>query len=384
MSGFAPMYGRQGPDAGGDPQVAELLRRTIDGQFKTTETLVATIRNIQANGKTPWTMPVPTMAITHAQWLAAMLWQAATSYLDNVVLTYDAVGELPREVYKECDSLCDLAGSMTMRAIEVQSQLDQGSKPLNASLVSRPDLRLNGTGYTGAWGVFEAIYLQVVSDFRLIERLGISKSMSDVYQSAKSALQPKADVFAYLQSSWASTLSEDNRKQLIRDALPVISELFAIGQQLWAPYLLGQVYVTALRYKPTLDDLELGFDPWCLTDPTKRKQLSADKTQQEELTAFWENVADPAAAYQLSEQIRAAHLSRRLRYRTGRGYNILPWPAQYLVRIPLQLGNRHFGAGDLIALYPSQNDEGKTIVEVRKSGRATGILDMLGQNKPST
>jgi hypothetical protein len=83
MSGFAPMYGHYGPDAGGDPQVAELLKRTIDSQYNTARTFAATIDRLHGMGATPWTAAVPTMALTHAQWLATMLWQAATCYLDN-------------------------------------------------------------------------------------------------------------------------------------------------------------------------------------------------------------------------------------------------------------------------------------------------------------
>ncbi len=379
MFGFAPMYGRQGPVAGGDPQVAELLGRTVDNQYKTTQVFDAVVAQMQASGTTPWTAPVPTMAITHAQWLAAVLWQAATSYLDGVVVLYESEEVLPTQVYQECDSLCDLAGSMTMRAITLQSELDHGSKPLNASLVSLPDLKIHGLGYVGVWAVFEAIYLQVVSDLQQIEKLGIAKRMQDVYQTAKSALQPKADVFVYLQSSWRTSLSVESRKQLVREALPVVSEIFTIGQQLWAPYLLGQVYVTALRYKPTLDDLELGFDPWCMTDPVQQQKRAGDKASREQLTAFWESVADPAAAYQLSEQLRSALLTRRIRYRYGRAYGTVPWPAQYLVRFPLQLGTRTFNQGDLIVLYASSDDVGRHVIEVRRTGRANGILEMLGQ-----
>ena len=235
MNGFAPMYGRQGPTSGGDPQVAELLSRTIDNQYKTTLMFEATVRQLQVDGFTPWTAPLPTMAITHAPWLAAMLWQAATSYLDGVVVAYGSEGVLPKSVYEECDSLCDAAGKMTMQAITLQSEMDHGSKPLNATLVSLPDLKLDGPGHAGVWCVFEAIYLQVVTDLMQIEKQGINKRMHDVYQTAKAALKPKADVFGYLQSRWSSSMSLANQKQLIREALPVISEIFTIGQQLWTP-----------------------------------------------------------------------------------------------------------------------------------------------------
>lgn len=379
MSRFAPLFGRQGPAAGGDPQVAELLKRTVENQYKATYEFDGLVDRLQTMATTPWTAPLSTMAVTHSRWLSSILWQAASAYLDNVVVCYQEEGLLPAKVYEECDSLCDLAGSMTMQAIRLQSELDNGSRPPNASLVSLPDLSIAGAGYVGVWGVFETINLQVVTDFLLIEKLGIAKQMQDVYQTAKAALKPKADVFVYLESSWASTTSVENRKQLVREALPVVSEIFTIGQQLWAPYLLGEVYRTALKYKPTLDDLELGFDPWCWTDIDQKRKRASDKASQEELTQFWESIADPAAAYQLSEQLRAALLTDRIRWRTGKSYNVPPWPSQFLVRYPIQLGARTFASGDLIGLFIAEDDSGKRVAEVRRTGHVTNILELLGQ-----
>lgn len=378
MSGLTPLYGREGQTAGGDPKVAELLKRTVTGQYQATTAFDALATSLTTDGKTPWTAPVPTMSITHSRWLSAMLWQAATSYLDGVVNDFINESELPLDAYKECDSLCDQATAMTRRAIQLQSEMDQGTRPTNVTYEPTPYLHGEGIGYAGAWRAFEALYLQVRADLMIIEGLELPRQMKPVLQEMRKIFKPKVDVFEYLQSNWSSAISRDNRVEIVREARPLAEALFKLGQAIWAPYLIGPVYAEALRYKPTLEDLGIS-DPWALTDPKQKEVHSPSKDSQEELKKFWESLAEPAAVLVLQQQLQEAIQQRRIRRRTGRGYPTVPWPSQYLVRSPLTFGTRSFNTGDLIALYSSTDESGRITVEVRKTGRATSAFELLGQ-----
>lgn len=378
MIGIATLYGREGLKAVGDPQVAELLKRTVTSQYQATRAFDALVAGLKTAGTTPWTAPVPSMAVAHKRWLSSALWQLATSYLDGVVEVHSHEAEIPRATYKQCDALCDLAGAMTMQAIKLQSEMDTGVRPTNAELVYLPSFDLTGPGYTGVWRICEAVYMLVQNDFRAIEELGVDRRMQAVHQVVKSALKPKVDVFSFLRTSWSTTATRDNQLEIIHNALPLTQELFALGQQLWVPYLLGPVYVEALRYKPNPEELGIS-DPWALTDPLLKREYVGDKAKLEELKKFWRSLADPAAALALSQQVQDALKHRRIRLRYGQGYKTVPWPAQYLVRSPVTFGTRSFTTGDLVAFYVNQVSDSKAELEVRRTGRVTSILGLLGQ-----
>lgn len=377
MSDFTLLYGRNGHEAAGDPQVAELLARSVAGQSQATSVLDQLTAKLTSTGTTPWTTAIPQMAVAHSRWLSAMFWQMATCYLDGNVGVYEAAMALPVPVYQECDALCDQADAMTLRSIQLQSGLEQGVRPTNAELLPFPSLNADGPGYVGVWHALEAVFLQVQSDLRVVEPASVSKQMQAVYQTVKADYQPVADQFKYLQSNWRASASEQNQREMVRSALPLAQHLFVLGQQVWAPYLIGQVYAEALRYKPTLDDIGVS-DPWVLTDPRMRADKQDKNNCKTELTQFWMKLADPASAMQLQQQLDSAVQAKRIRMRTGRGYNTLPWPAQYLVRYPVQFGARTFCSGDLIALYVDQSTE-EWQVEVRKTGHLYNLLELLGQ-----
>jgi hypothetical protein len=379
LTGFAMLYGREGQEAVGDPQVAELLRRTTENQYRATSAFSAEVVE-QTKASHPWLDDVKLMPITNIKWLASILWQMATSYLDGVVLDFANQQQLPSAVYQECDALCDLAAETSLKAIQLQSRLADETKPAKVSGMSLPSLQSGGSGYAGVWRALEAVYLQVRDDFAVFEKLQTPKSMRTVQQSLREAFQPKADMFAFLQANWRTAISAENRIDIVRQAEPIALDLFRIGQQLWSPVLLNQIYQAALKYKPSLEELELGFDPWILTD-AKHKQSNRDDSQrQQELSLFWESLENPQLAQQAQAQLDAAVQSKRIRLRTGRGYNIVPWQAQYLVRFPVSFGGRTFETGDLIGLYvTAENADGKRTVEVRKTGKVREILDFLGQ-----
>lgn len=81
MSGIASLYGYNGQKADGDPQVAELLQRTTDDQYQAMTAFMGIVDQAETNH--PWLADISTMAVAHGKWLASMLWQMATSYLER-------------------------------------------------------------------------------------------------------------------------------------------------------------------------------------------------------------------------------------------------------------------------------------------------------------
>ena len=85
MSGVALVFGRIGPDIVDDLHVVELLQRTVEGQYRATSVFDKEVELLVAHNKPVWTQPISSLTLLHSQWLAAMLWQMATSFLDGVV-----------------------------------------------------------------------------------------------------------------------------------------------------------------------------------------------------------------------------------------------------------------------------------------------------------
>lgn len=381
MSGVALVFGRIGPDIVDDPHVVELLQRTVEGQYQATSVFDKEVELLVAHNKPVWTQPISSLTLLHSQWLAAMLWQMATSFLDGVVKMYAENAAIPENTYQQGDALCDLADAASLRSVEAQTASQLGSRPLNATLADFPDLKLRQDDFVGSWDLCCTIIEQVADDLACIESCGIPPQMQSLHQSINQRLQPQLEVFRHLRQSWATTTTTNNQLQLLKKIVPIAELAFNIGQQLWAPYLLGTAYKEALTRQPTLNELELEVDPWLLTDPLQKKVRQKSNENLKQLTDFWTNVANPAAAAQLSAQVNDALQKDRIRRRTGNGYNQVPWQSQFLVRFPVKIGERTFTPGQLIAFYPSDDGSGKLQLEMKGTGRLTEILDLLGQRK---
>ncbi len=381
MSGIAQVYGREGLITIGDPHVAELLTRTVEGQTQAIDAFDAQIQGLSTANSTIWELPISALTLLHSHWLAAMLWQMSTCFLDGAVETYQTDEAMPKKAYEQGDRLCDYADEAMLHCVQAIAESKMGTRPLNATLVDFPDLKLRLEDFAGVWCACRCVIEQVQDDLAVIEHYGISSRMQALHQEVVRQLQPQLVMFEQLSKSWEATTTTNNSVQVLKKAVPIARLVFAIGQKLWAPYLLGNVYKEALTRQPTLNELELGFDPWLLTDPLQKeiKQKSNESTQQ--LTDFWTSVANPAAAVQLSNQLEEALRTDRIRRRHGRGYQSIPWQSQFLVRYPVQIGQKSFKPGQLITLYPSDDGNGKYRLEMKGSGRLAQILDLLGQRE---
>ncbi len=370
MSGAAEMYGRLGPDLGGDQHVADLLRRTYTKLREADEDW----RTLRAGlGSSVYAMPLTQMTALYNQWLSSLLWQVALVFTDGVVsqlLSRRAgVEELPEEVYRVADALCDDAAARARRTKTV--------KPVLAQLADMPALPNNTMTYRGVWDACNEIIDQVGEDLDVVTGLGVPSRMADIHAALAKNIQIRLPAVKALRDDWESTTMAENRMELTKELLAHADEIFWAGQQLWAPYM-GEKFKEAVQKEKGFDELGLGFDPWILTDPRRKAQVQANASKTKELIGFWESITNRDAVLALVGDVESALRSKAIRRRTEKGYTTAPWQSQFLVVHPVTLGGVAFQPCQLAAYYPAhKGTEGA--IEIRRAGTVRNILELLGQ-----
>ena len=376
MSGAVQPYGHNGP-CGGDTYVSDLLRRTVEGQWAATSALSTTMARVASVAISPLFTDLPTMTVVHAQKCADLRWQMATAYLDGVVEMYRNDDALSQEVYSACDSLCDDAREASRRATQSWSNHENGLRVRLTQGEILEDFAVNNTTYAGVWNALEVVIDRVREDFVSLPLQQVPTRFQGLVQDGMQRLRSHLELFEQLRSEWQATSITQNKLELVRDARSHAKEVFQIGQQLWAPYLHGTKYTAALTRKLTLGELTLA-DPWILTDPRQRQAKERDNESHQSLADFWESVIDIRAAVELAEQVNHLLKAKSIRRRTGRGYPMVPWPSQFLVRHRISFGSTNLEPGELIAYFGSRNAEGRVTIQVRRTGKLTRIAELLG------
>lgn len=377
MFDVTAMYGPYGPDSVGDAHVADLLKRTVEAQPPATQAWAVRISSLLATGCLVSQDRSITTA-THAEWLAATLWQMASCYLDATAVCYaDQADSFATTAYRDNDKLCDSAAHWARQAVQTRALIESGSKTSLTQVATLPTFTLNPHTLQGAWDAYGFVAARVASDSQLFTTARIPTRLRQLYREVLKQIDVHLKVVRELQKDFRATTIMQNRKECLDVAMSHFAALFLLGQQLWAPYLLGSSYAEAMRQPLTLEELELPFDPWTLTDPVHRatNQTPARLT---ELAQFWSSVVDYQAVKQIAEQLADLRKKRAIRPRTAYRYASAPWPIQYLVRRPVTLSGRSFTPGDLIVIYAHKEGQQVTL-EIRKTGRLTGLYDLLGQ-----
>jgi hypothetical protein len=228
--------------------------------------------------------------------------------------------------------------------------------------------------------VYDFVTWRVSDDSELLTAgTRIPQRFRPLYRDMSRQVRIHTEVMSELRRSFLATSIPENAEQILHEAKSHVEELFTLGQQLWAPYLLGTAYTEAQRRQLSLDELDLGFDPWILTDTWKKKQEQGNPTSRDELAKFWTAIKDPTKLYKLAEQVARLREEDSLRERTGQGYSTVPWPPQFLVRRQFTLDGRVFIPGDLIGYFVRKQSEDEIFVDMRKTGHLVKLLDLLGQ-----
>jgi hypothetical protein len=152
-------YGHKGPTGdGADSHVADLLQRTVDGQWRVMQAQALLHElYIDLSGPRILNADLSAMAVLFAQRLALTRWMMATVFLDSVVTTYRDEALFPEDVYQAGDQFCDLARHASRQAVEATDQHKDGSKVRFVSADSFDGHKLSERWLQGTWSIYELI-----------------------------------------------------------------------------------------------------------------------------------------------------------------------------------------------------------------------------------
>jgi hypothetical protein len=356
------------------------LQKRIDTNLHTAmREMTSSIEDIRVSRQHPWTAEVKVLTLAHARWVAQMAWQNAFGFVTSLASGASGSTAIQANLAKPAEQLANIASDWSLQLIRIKNELDAGSTPPTVQLLPLTLPPMHSDANAGLWSIFETIDIQLQQDLLRFSEFGavpapLNPLIQDIVAKYSAIETPRGR----LKERWYADESAHSRNQVIKELLPIAQTEFILGQQLWTPYLMGKPFAEYVRLKNSLEGLELGFDPWILTDPRQKRLHSNDPASKRELYELWKSIADPAAAYQTVRQLHEAMAKGKIRLRTLHGYHKVPWQSQYLVRIPIQIGPRFFKSGELIALYVSENGNGQRSLEIRRTGRLTRIADLFG------
>lgn len=359
-------YGIQGLHASSGPHITALLGRTTDGLTKAMTAFDASLARIKDGGFVPWTAPGGEMTLLHAQWVSWLTWQWATVVTDAAVVEADH-DDVDDASYALVLKYCADAADQSVKAMQMADALVRSSKrPGNAALVS-PCLHMNAVLVGATWTLLESTYDRVCADLALIRNLGIPARFTSVFDALVETLRPQAEVFAYHQDQWHMSLDLPSRRQILQDALRLLPEFYKIGQQLWAPYLLGRTFIDVLRTSIVFDTYNLGIDPWIVTDPAEATKRAAERDSCVAVAEFWKAVAEPRSVVVLQNLINDAIALDQVARLPGKSYHIPPWHGQYRALEQVTLGNFQCDKDTIFAIN-FRGAKGQRTAEIRATG----------------
>lgn len=338
----------------------------IASQLDADSRLHSLLLNPTLSQKTIWTVPGHMQSVALGWWLTLVYWQWANRYFEGVAEVSERAAAT--HAVRQCETLCTLAEDLTVQAIRNQSNAEIGSKVNLIATQPFPNLALDMETYVSVWGVCEATYLQVQTDLSRILRTQFPKRFEPVLRELLNAAHPNLALFEHYQRNWMSSTSSSAQLDIVRRALEPVRILFEVGQRFWAPYLLGQVYTTCLEKKLTLEDLELGFDPWSITDQKARAKLQADPASVQGIVTFWSTNPAPRHTYQLQQEIMAAREQGKIRNMDHRPFPYAPWVSTWVAWTNVTIGGVTLRAGDLFALYAGLNARREFVNEIKHVG----------------
>ncbi len=173
---------------------------------------------------------------------------------------------------------------------------------------------------------------------------------SDGARATTRVAQLFADVAAradYSERLWAPTLPQAVHEDLETQLKLAIEGYYQLGQLMAMPALADRPAAPPpgqVRRLPGPG--EVGFDPWCLTDPDIREGWSRERLAQQAIDHLWRVDPDPRQTLASQAEINAAQARGDVAYAQSTGgarlghYFCCPWGAIYVVRRPLVLGGR--------------------------------------------
>jgi len=323
---------------------------------------------IKSGGFVPWTASAGQMTLLHAEWVASVTWQWATILTDAAVLNEQG-DDISDVAYSLVLKYCGDGADQSVKAMQTANALIRdGKRPANTGIL-QPSLHINAALLEPTWALVEATASRIFADLALVRRLGIPERFKFVYTALEEALRPVASVYEFHQDQWQYSPDTASRREILKDAMKLIPEFYKIGQQIWAPYLLGGIFVDVLRSSAVFDKYNLDIAPWVITNPSEATKKSNDRDACITLAEFWKTIADPRSVVALQELINEAIDLGTVKRVEGSTYRIVPWHDQYQALEPITLGTFQCEKGALFAIN-IRGPQGQRTAELRKTGSA--------------
>lgn len=350
-----------------DGESVEPLRDRINsGWFEAEQRFQKYLDDAAISNIKPWAQPDAMQTLVCESWVALVYWQYVRGLFEASILPNGSISDVARN---KCIELCQAAEDMALSIVQHDSLVQIGTAIPRASLSGGvPSLQ----GFDGAWGAYEAVQVQVFTDLHRIEQLGVPKRYLSILSYFKTEVTPLQATTEFLMRRKHEAADAAALHAMHAKIEQATQALFVLGQRMWAPYLLGNMYESCRTKEPSLDDLDLpGFGPWDLTDPEIRLHRQADKWSQQQLVAFWGKVLNKSRIAPLITKLNDAAMSGKLKRLAGSGFdNHAPWPAKYVVLETVTFDQRTFSPGDMCAIYVNR-DHDIWVPEVRRSGKIT-------------
>jgi hypothetical protein len=359
-------YGIQGLHASSGQHVKALLGRTTDGLTKAMTAFDASLARIKDGGFVPWTASAGEMTLLHAQWVASLTWQWATVMLDSAVTEGDT-DDIDDASYALVLKYCGNAADLSVKAMQMADAfVRSGKRPGNTAVIT-PSIHVNATLVGLMWTLVESTNDRVCADLALIRNLGVPERFKSVFDELAEKLRPQAEVFAYHKDQWRMSLDLTSRRQILQDAMRLLPEFYKIGQQLWAPYLLGRTFIDVLRTSIVFDNYNLGIDPWVMTDPAEAAKRAISRDDCVAVAEFWKTIAEPRSVVAIQNLINDALALDQVARLPGKNYQIPPWHGQYRALEEITLGEFQCDKDTIFAIN-FRGAKGQRTAEIRKTG----------------
>lgn len=315
-----------------------------------------------------WSAPQALQTTALGWWMMQMSWEIANVFIEGVAASSpeDAV---PNATYKAGEQLCKRAEEASVLAIRNHSQVEVNLGLAPMKMQPFPQLPKDIYSCAGVWAAYEAVYLQVQTDKSRILGAQVPQRFRPVMERLVQMISPSVALFEYCQNQWLVAMTPEDKLRVVVQASEHAEKLFEAGQMFWAPYFLGGLYTQCQTAKPTLDELDLGFDPWAITDYKIRELRRNDAKSLNELIAFWMANPNPMLAYRLFTEVEEAMARREVRWVTGNAFPYCPWAPMWLAWKDVTLAGRKYPAGTYFSVYAGKGNGGKFVCEIQAAGR---------------
>lgn len=161
----------------------------------------------------------------------------------------------------------------------------------------------------------------------------------------------------YAEQLWKPNVPQSVHPNIERHAKAALESYYQLGQILAMPQLLEHQSSVATQSASAANQLqrplpgEVGFDPWCLTDPAARDEFRRNSEAKASIATIWKYDLDPERTLAIQSEIDTALAQRAIAYATDRWgtrlghYYCCPWAPIYVVKRAVTIDHQSLKPG---------------------------------------